>query len=147
MIASSILSAMNLPLSLPSYSPFMAESDFYSKGLFHRITRWTSPALIQHFVLYPLSFSTLSLSELQEDTPFHGTPNLKLRCRSIYVPSKPAVYASIIRLMLNYSRFCIISSVLRSELSSLVVYDLLGYDKKTSLWTMRIWKEVTWMKG
>ena len=127
-IASSILSTMNLPVSPCSVCPLTC-SDFTAKGCFHRITRETSPALVQHFVLYPLSFSgTFLLSELQEDKPLYATINPRLRCRSVYVPTAPAIYASIIRMMLNYPQLSRTSVELRAELSSLIVFNLLGYD-------------------
>ncbi len=124
---------MNLPLSPCSICPWTS-SDFIAKGHFHRITRWTSPALVQHFVFYPLSFSTLSLTELQEDIPLYATVNLRLQCRSVYIPTAPAIYASIIRMMLNYPQFSPTSVELRSELSGLIVFNLLGYD----LWDLKV---------
>lgn len=117
---------MNLPVSPCSICPLT--SDFIAKGRFHRITRWTSPALVQHFVLYPFSFSSLSVSELQESIPLYATVNPRLRCRSVYVPTAPAIYASIIRMMLNYPQFSPTSIELRSELSGLIVFNLLEYN-------------------
>ena len=40
----------------------------------------------------------------------------------------PAIYASTIRMMLNYAQFSPTSIELRSELSGFIVFGLLGYD-------------------
>ena len=78
--------------------------------------------------IYLLSFSTFRCLNYRKIL-FHDTVNPRLQCRSIYVPSKPAVYASIIRRMLNYPQSCVTNTVLRSGLSpDLIGYDLLGYD-------------------
>ncbi|KAF8530443.1 hypothetical protein BU17DRAFT_36210 [Hysterangium stoloniferum] len=120
--ASDILSIMGLPLSTPS-TGFLSEGDFQSKGHFYRVTRWTMSSSVQYMVLYPLSFSSLSLSELEKEPPMHLYSSI--RCPSIYVPSRPAVYASIIRLMTKYPPTCGTMTALRSDLSELIGYDLL----------------------
>jgi hypothetical protein len=57
--------------------------------------------------------------------PHHSTTSV---CKSILVPSRPAVYASIIRLLLSYRKNCATTNVLRSNLSELIGYDLLGLE-------------------
>jgi hypothetical protein len=126
--ASDILSSMGLPLSPPSRLLLRTEGDFQAKARFHRITRWTSPSSVQHLALYPQSFSTLDDSELEEKPPSHLLVATATRCKSIRVPSRPAVYASIIRLMLSYPKHCATTTVLASDLSELVGYDLLGLE-------------------
>lgn len=125
--ASAILSAMGLPIAAPSRLLLRTEGDFQAKGRFHRITRSTSVSSVQHLVLYPLSFSTLLPSELDERAPFH-TPSPSTRGSSIYVPSRPALYASIIRLMVQYDSYDPTIKVLQSDLSELIGYDLLRLD-------------------
>ncbi|KAF8530433.1 hypothetical protein BU17DRAFT_36186 [Hysterangium stoloniferum] len=121
--ASDILSIMGLPLSTPSACFLVTAGDFQSKGYFHRVTRWTMSSSVQYMVLYPLSFSSLSLSELEKEPPMHLYSSI--RCPSIYVPSRPAVYASIIRLMAKYPLACGTRTVLQSDLAGLIGYDLL----------------------
>lgn len=116
---------MGLPLSSPSKLLLRVDGDFQAKARFHRITRWTSPSSVQHLALYPQSFSTLSDPELIKKPPFLLPPNAA-RCQSIFVPQRPAVYASIVRLMLNYPKHCATTTVLHSDLSELIGYDLLG---------------------
>lgn len=125
--ASDILSSIGLPVSLPSRLLLKTEGDFQAKARFHRITPWTSPSSVQHLALYPQSFSTLDESELEEKPPFH-LPTTSARCKSIRVPSRPAVYSSIIRSMLNYPGHCATTTVLQSDLSELIGYDLLGIE-------------------
>ena len=122
--ASVLLSSMGLPLSPPSTLLLMTEGDFQAKARFHRITLCTSPSFVQHLALYPQSFSTLDDSELEEKLPSHHSTTSSL-CKSIRVPSRPAVYASIIRLLLGYPEHCPTTTVLRSDLSELQV---IGYD-------------------
>ena len=124
--ASVLLSSMGLPLSPPTTLLLTTEGDFQAKARFHRITPWTSPSFVQHLALYPQSFSTLDDSELEEKPPHHSTTSSL--CKSIRVPSRPAVYASIIRLLLNYPQYCATTTVLQSDLSELIGYDLLGLE-------------------
>ena len=123
--ASVILSSMGLPLSPPSLLLLRTEGDFQAKARFYRITLTTSSSFIQHLALYPQSFSTLDGSELEEKPPHHSTISI---CKSILVPSRPALYASIIRLLLSYPKNCATTKVLRSNLSELIGYDLLGLE-------------------
>ncbi|KIL59862.1 hypothetical protein M378DRAFT_168737 [Amanita muscaria Koide BX008] len=115
----------------PSFTPskllLMTEWDFQAKAIFHRITLWTSPSSVQHLVLYLRSFSTLDDSELEEKPPSHYSTTSSL-CKSILVPSRPAVYASIIRLLLSYPQYCATTMALQSDLSELIGYDLLGLE-------------------
>ncbi|KAF8964812.1 hypothetical protein BDZ97DRAFT_1814611 [Flammula alnicola] len=121
--ASDILSSLGLPLTPPSTFLLRYEGDFRSTGRFHRVTPETEPFMVQHLVLYPLSFSSLAQSELTEETPFHLTSSY--RCSKILVPRPSAVYASLIRMMLNYPRQCSTRTHLESDLSELIGYNLL----------------------
>jgi len=47
------------------------DGDFHLKGKFHRISVGTESWDLQQIALYPLSFSTLSMSELTEELPMH----------------------------------------------------------------------------
>ena len=77
---------------------------------------------MQNIVIYPQSFATLSDSELEEVTPSHiASP----RCSRILAPTTPAVYASLIRMMLRYPRFNGTMYELESDLSELIGYHLL----------------------
>ena len=125
--ASVILSSMGLPLSPASKLLLMTEGDFQAKAIFHRITLWTSPSFVQHLVLYPQLFSTLDDSELEEKLPSHYSTTSSL-CKLILVPSQPAVYASIICLLLSYPQYCATTTALQSDLSELIRYDLLGLE-------------------
>ncbi|KAH9983480.1 hypothetical protein BJV74DRAFT_618198 [Russula compacta] len=72
----------------------------------------------------PLVFDPLSLGNGGKP-PYHITPS---SCQSILVPSPPAVYASILRMMFEYPRFCGTMYTLQSDLSELIGYHLLeGY--------------------
>jgi hypothetical protein len=124
-LASVILSSMGLLLSPPSTLLLRTEGDFQAKARFYRITLTTSPSFVQHLALYPQSFSTLDDFELEEKPPHRFTSSW---CKSIHVPSRPAVYASIIRLLLSYPKNCATTKVLRSNLSELIGYDLLGLE-------------------
>ncbi|KDR77351.1 hypothetical protein GALMADRAFT_139336 [Galerina marginata CBS 339.88] len=121
--ASSILARLGLPLSSPSKVILKATGDFAAQGRYHRITQTTLSSGVQHLVLYPLSFSTLSFSEVTLEAPFHIQPSV--RCTKIYVPPPPVLYASIIRMMLRYPRYCSTRTGLQSDLSELVDYHLL----------------------
>ncbi|KAH9995175.1 hypothetical protein BJV74DRAFT_769977, partial [Russula compacta] len=123
--ASAILLEIGLPITPPTKLYLSTEGDFRAKGHYHRITHATSVASVQHLTLYPLSFSTLSRSEMEEKPPYHITPS---SCQSILVPSPPAVYASILRMMLQYPRFCGTMYTLQSDLSKLIAYHLLGLE-------------------
>lgn len=120
--ASEVLSEIGLPLMTPSKLELKTGGDFQSEGRFHRITRWTLPASVQHMVLYPISFSTLSRTELEEKKPYHIDPSL---CLFILVPSEPSVYASILRMMLRYPRYGSTRTILASDLSELIGYHLM----------------------
>lgn len=62
---------------------------------------------------------------MEEKPPHHITPS---SCQSILVPSPPAVYASILRMMRHYPRFCGTRYILQSDLSELIGYHLLGLE-------------------
>jgi hypothetical protein len=61
---------------------------------------------------------------MEEKPPFHITPS---ECHTILVPP-PAVYASILRMMLQYSRSSGTMGILKSDLSELIGYHLYGLD-------------------
>lgn len=116
--ASVILSSMGLPLSPPSSLHLRTEglSSQSTLSLHHShdlaFVR-TAPGTLS---------TTLDNSELDEKPPHHSTISV---CKSILVPSRPALYASIIRLLLSYPKNCATTKVLRSNLSELIGYDLL----------------------
>ncbi|PFH47180.1 hypothetical protein AMATHDRAFT_7022 [Amanita thiersii Skay4041] len=120
--ASKLLLDLGLPVTPPSTFTLQTEGDFQAKGHFYRITHATTPAIIQHMVIYPLSFSTILLSETQETFPYHLINPL---CHTIRVPSPSNVYASILRMMSQYPRFCPTSTVLRSDFSMLMGHHML----------------------
>lgn len=86
------------------------------------------PVLDQHLVLYPLSFSAFRPCELLEQPVQYS--NLR-RCERILVPRPSAVYASLMRMMLRYPTNSTTWSVLRVDMSQLVLYHLLGYTLET----------------
>ncbi|KAF9443050.1 hypothetical protein P691DRAFT_680326 [Macrolepiota fuliginosa MF-IS2] len=125
--ASDILSGLGLPLWPPSRLLTQSEGDFSAKGVYHRISRSTLPSSISSIALFPLSFSTLLPSELESKPPHHIQPST--RCLSILVPRPPAVYASLVRMMVKYPRYCSTRTVLASDLSELVGYNLLDLQR------------------
>jgi hypothetical protein len=98
------------------------DGDFHLKGKFHRITVGTESWDLQQIALYPLSFSTLSMSELTEEPPMHISPSL--RCPKILDPRPSAVYASLIGLTSQYSPRDPTWINLLSEISQLIGYHL-----------------------
>ena len=121
--ASDILSHLGLPVWPPSKLLMQSEGDFSAKGIYHRISRSTLPSSVSSIALFPLSFSTLLPSELERKPPHHIRPST--RCPSILVPRPSAVYASLIRMMAKYPRYCSTRTVLASDLSELVGYNFL----------------------
>lgn len=114
-----------IDLGLPHATPRSKTNihgEFDTQGRHHRLTRDMSSALMQNIVIYPQSFSTLYESELEEVTPNHITSP---RCSAILAPTPPAVYASLIRMMLRYTRFNGTMYELQSDLSELIGYHLL----------------------
>lgn len=121
--ASQVLTDLGLPLSPPTELDTAVYGDFATCGHFHRLTRYTSSARVQHFVIYPQSFATLFDSELETMKPSHTTSS---RCSTVLVPTAPAVYASLLRMMLRYDQFDPTMPELHSQLSELIGYHLLG---------------------
>jgi len=100
-----------------------------AKGHFYRIKQSaTMPVLDQHLVLYPLSFAAFRPCEISEQPAQYS--NLR-RCSRILVPRPSAVYASLMRMMLRYPTNSTTWSVLRADMSQLVLYHLLGYTLET----------------
>ncbi|PPR02497.1 hypothetical protein CVT24_002046 [Panaeolus cyanescens] len=124
--ASDILTSLGLPLSKPSRLHMLSEGDMAAKGIHHRISRSTLPSSVSHIVLYPLSFSTVLPSELERRPPLHISSSY--RCPTIMVPRRTATYASLIRMMSRYSQHCATRTLLSSDLSELVGYDLLSLE-------------------
>ncbi|EDR10505.1 uncharacterized protein LACBIDRAFT_325175 [Laccaria bicolor S238N-H82] len=85
--ASACLSNLGLPLMPLSDFRINVDGDFHLKGKFHRITVGTESWDLQQIALYPLSFSTLSMSELTEEPPMRLYPSQ--RCPKILIP-RPA---------------------------------------------------------
>jgi hypothetical protein len=120
--ASNILSDIGLPLTPAPKLLVESKGDFDAKAHLHRITRSTSMSAVQYIQLLPLSFPSFSHSEL---TPTLPLPSLATpRSNAILYPNQPAVYASIIRTMLAYPIYCATRSVLESNLSELIGYNL-----------------------
>jgi hypothetical protein len=120
--ASNMLADMGLPRSSPPELLLNTGGDFYAKGRLHRLTRSEMVGPVQYLILYPLSFSSFSLSEL---TPAPRLTSLASpRCHTVLVPRPSAVYASILRMMLRYKQYCPTRSVLKSDLSELIGYNL-----------------------
>jgi hypothetical protein len=115
--ASNILSDIGLPLTPAPELLVESKGDFYAKARLHRITHSTSMTAAQYIQLLPLSFPSFYHSDL---TPSLPTP----RSNAILYPNQPAVYASIIRTMLAYPLYCPTRSVLESNLSELIGYNL-----------------------
>ena len=114
-----------LPRSRPPPLLIRTGGDFYTKARMFRVTESTSLALAQHFVLYPASLAAYSPVDL---SPAPRTTSLpEPLCKTVLVPSRPAVYASILKSMLRYPRFDSARIFLQTDLSQLVGYDLYGY--------------------
>ncbi|KAJ7222315.1 hypothetical protein GGX14DRAFT_176097 [Mycena pura] len=121
--ASQVLTDLGLPLSPATKFELTVSGDFAARAYSHRITRSTCCARVQHLMLYPQSFATLVDAELEEHPPSH----VRLPCSApVLVPTAPAVYASILRMMLQYDRFDPVVVELSSQLSELIGYHLLG---------------------
>ncbi|TFK70019.1 hypothetical protein BDN72DRAFT_878088 [Pluteus cervinus] len=119
--ASEILSGLGLPLSPPSRLLLRTRGDLHSKGRFYRVTRSEHPAAIQHLAIFPLSFSSLCLSDMEEKPPCHIAPS---RCPRVLVPCRAVVYASVLRMMRKYPRTDPVRGILMSDLSQLIRHDL-----------------------
>ncbi|KAI1791229.1 hypothetical protein LXA43DRAFT_973244 [Ganoderma leucocontextum] len=100
--------------------------DFYTKSRMYRVRRYTSLGFAQHLVLYPASFAAYSPLDL---SPAPRTTSLaKPLCKTVLVPSQPAVYASLLRTMREYSRFDSERIRMETQLSQLIDYNLYGLD-------------------
>ncbi|KAI1791233.1 hypothetical protein LXA43DRAFT_889599 [Ganoderma leucocontextum] len=123
-IASKLLAeSEGLPRSQPP--PLLVDTggDFYTKS---RMYRYTSLSCAQHLVLYPASFAAYSPLDL---SPAPRTTSLaKPLCKTVLVPSQPAVYASLLRTMREYSRFDSARICMETQLSQLIDYNLYGLD-------------------
>ncbi|EJF64501.1 hypothetical protein DICSQDRAFT_51896 [Dichomitus squalens LYAD-421 SS1] len=115
-----------LPRSQPPPLLIRTGGDFYKKARMYRVTRYTSLALAQHLILYPASFASYAHSDLSPAPRM--TSLTEPLCHTVLVPSRPAVYASILRTMKLYPRFDPVRITLQSDLSQLIDYDLYGLD-------------------
>jgi hypothetical protein len=107
------------------------------------MTKSTVLGAVRYFILFPLSFSSFSAADLTSissstylSSQHHSTP-------TILVPRPPAVYASILRMMLSYPRYCPTRTVLESDLSELIGYNL--YDLQDGFIDLRddeLWEEL-----
>jgi hypothetical protein len=75
-------------------------------------------------MLFPLSFPSFSFTSSELISVPRLTPLKSPRCPTILQPLQTAVYASIMRTMLAYPRFCPTRTVLQSNLSELIRYNL-----------------------
>ncbi|KAI0648911.1 hypothetical protein C8Q79DRAFT_887884, partial [Trametes meyenii] len=115
---------VGLPLSLPPSLLLNTGGDFYAKARLYRLTRYTSVAQAQHLALYPASIASFAPTDL---TLWPRLTSLSHPlCAKLLVPSQPAVYASILRMMRKYTRFAPTRVMLESDLSELVGYNLYG---------------------
>lgn len=111
-----------LLLSIPPRLLLWAGGDFYSKAKMHRVTLDTSLAFAQHLVLYPASFPAYLPSELERKP--RTTALVHPLCATVLVPSPPAVYAGILRMMRSYTLCDPARKTLESDLSELIGYNL-----------------------
>ncbi|KAL1949849.1 hypothetical protein VTO73DRAFT_8730 [Trametes versicolor] len=111
-----------LLLSLPPWLLLWVGGDFYSKAKMHRVTRDTSLGFARHLVLYPASFPAYLPSELAPQP--RSTALAHPRCATVLVPSPPAVYAGILRMMRSYTLCDPARKTLASDLSELIGYHL-----------------------
>ncbi|KZP34350.1 hypothetical protein FIBSPDRAFT_942488 [Athelia psychrophila] len=120
--ASKLLSDLGLPISAPHDVLLKTNGDFYAKARLHRLTHSERLGSVQYLMLYPLSFTSLTRSELI--TAPRITYLLSPRCKTILHPSPTAVFASILRMMLRYPRCCPTRGTLETDLSELIGYHL-----------------------
>jgi len=100
-----------------------------AKGHFYRIKQSAMmPALDQHLVLYPLSFAASRPCEILEQPAQYS--NLRC-CSRILVPRPSAMYALLMRMMLQYPTNSTTWSVLEVDVTQLMLYHLLGYTLET----------------
>ncbi|OCH91387.1 hypothetical protein OBBRIDRAFT_728815 [Obba rivulosa] len=120
--ASEILLNQGLPRSSPPTLLTKTGGDFYTKGVMHRLTRSTSLADAQHLVIFPYSLASYAPYELSP-APRLSSLSSPL-CTTVLVPRPSAVYASILRMMVSYPRWSPTRTVLGSDLSELIGYNL-----------------------
>ena len=100
-----------------------------ARGHFYCIKQSAMMATLdQHLVLYPLSFAAFRPCEILEQPAQYL--NLRL-CSRILVPRPSAMYASLTRMMLRYPTNLTTWSVLKVDVSQLVLYHFLGYTLET----------------
>ena len=118
-----------MSLQITSKFSLETEGDMRAKGHFYRIKQSATTSVPdQHLVFYPLSFAAFRPCEVFEQPVQYS--NLR-RCSRILVPRPSAVYASLMRMMLRYPTNSTTWSVLRVDMSQLVLYHLLGYTLET----------------
>lgn len=88
----------------------------------YRLTRETSAGFAQHLNLYPASLASFADSELESQPRL--TALSKPLCETLLVPTPPAVYASLLRMMRSYPRYSPTRVTLESDLSELIGYNL-----------------------
>ncbi|EIW57701.1 uncharacterized protein TRAVEDRAFT_125965 [Trametes versicolor FP-101664 SS1] len=115
-----------LPLSIPPPLLLKTGGDFYAKAMMHRVSQYTSVAQAQHLMLYPASLAAYAHTELELKPRL--TPLAHPNCENILVPSPPAVYASLLRMMRSYPRYSPTRKTLESDLSELIGYNLYGLE-------------------
>ncbi|KAI0329299.1 hypothetical protein GY45DRAFT_1325243 [Cubamyces sp. BRFM 1775] len=118
-LASKVLEEdQGLPRSIPPSLLLSTGGEIYSKATLYRVTRYTSPARAQHLVLYPSSFPSFAPSELELQPRITSDPSPL--CTEVLVPTPPAVYASIIRMMQSWTHYDATRMTLESDLSELI---------------------------
>ncbi|KAK0201707.1 hypothetical protein DFS33DRAFT_1349394 [Desarmillaria ectypa] len=124
--ASEVLTSMGLPLSIPDPLYVSTGGDLYSKALLHRITLSANLGPARFILLYPSSFCSFSLSELESvNQPLFGLDFLTV---SLNVPTASATYASLVRTVAVYKRNDATRKTLLSELAQLALYNLYDGD-------------------
>ncbi len=115
-----------LPLSIPPRLLLRTGGDFYAKAKMHRVSQYASVAQAQHLMLYPASLASYADAELELKPRLTALAHPS--CEKVFVPSPPAVYSSLLRMMRSYPRYNPTRKTLESDLSELIGYNLYGLE-------------------
>jgi hypothetical protein len=122
---------MGLPISAPPPFLVRTEGDLYSQAILHRLTEAVNCGSVRYIALYPSSFINYLPSELEETLSMthkqctgHSASPVK-----IMIPHPAALYASLLRLIVKYSKGRRPTrTILESDLSLLMRYHLYKLD-------------------
>jgi hypothetical protein len=107
------------------------------------MTKSTVLGAVRYSILFPLSFSSFSATELTSISSSTYLSSQHHSTSTILVPCPPPVYASILRMMLSYPRYCPTRRVLMSDLSELIGYNLYDLqDGFINLCDDKLWDEL-----